>query len=463
MIRLTQPNGNSLLVLFAVLAAAHLPAADGSPEGQPYADDPEIVKLIQAVPEGGSALLPEVRHLLDGQPIKLTGRSGPYSRDYTNRMAYAPDRQTALYCGGNHGMGRHNDVWEFHLGSNTWHCLFAAEGGDHATYKFALMFAPRMFEKNPDLKLDEKQQKNFDDCAVWWKENVILHEGNFVTKDRHGPLLVGHTWDTLVYDPIKKRLIQGTGAHCANSPWLHHKFTGENLDEIKAKFGKDKEGRPYRTMWTFDPNTRQWVPYAHESELSVLRGMGATMIYVPDLKKIVYYVAAQNVSPNALYMHAYDPATDTWENLKPNAGRGIFELAFKDKISPPSEQQTAYSTKDKKIVAVLHNTTFAYDVAKNEWSKLNDTVPLKASDAATVFAYDSNADIFLLCDPRNGKLAAYSLSANEWKEITPTGPAMPKPPYCVGKGYYDPAHNAFVVQPASSSKMWLYRHKQTVK
>lgn len=444
-------------VSIAVCAAV---AGEGSPATPPYQDDPEIVKLLKDLPAGSSLELPPVKYMLDGNPYKLAGRSGPYSRDYTNKMVYAPERHTALYCGGNHGAGRHNDVWEFHLGSNTWHCLFAPEGGDHAEFKFSLMFAPRMFEKNPDLKLDEKQQKNFEDCAKWWKENVVLHEGNFLTKNRLGPLLVGHTWDTLVYDPIQKRLIQGTGAHCANSPWLHHKFTGEPLEDIKAKHGKNPQGKPYRTMWTFDPATRKWIPYAHESELAVLRGMGATMLYVSDWKKIVYYVAAQNVTPSAMYMRAYDPATDTWEDLKPNDGKGIMNLAYKDKVAPGSEQQTAYSEKSKKIVAVLGTSTFAYDLKSNAWSKLNDAVPFRADDAKTVFAYDNTADVFMLCDPRNNKLATYSLEKNEWSEVTPKGPGIPKPPFNIGKGYYDPAHNVFVVQSASASKIWVYRHKQ---
>jgi hypothetical protein len=40
---------------------------------------------------------------------------------------------------------------------------------------------------------------------------------------------------------------------------------------------------------------------------------------------------------------------------------------------------------------------------------------------------------------------------------------MPKPPYCVGKGYYDPTHNVYVVQPAYKQQMWVYRHEKRSK
>jgi len=184
------------------------------------------------------------------------------------------------------------------------------------------------------------------------------------------------------------------------------------------------------------------------------------MLYVPDWKKVVYYVAAQNVTPTAAYMRTWDPVKDQWAELKPNGGKSIHELAFGLKVAPTSEQQMAYSPKHRTIVAVLKNSTFAYNIDKNEWTKLNDAIPFGASDAATVFAYDTTADRFLLADPRRNQLAAFDLAANKWETITPAGPGIPKPPYCVGKGYYDPLHNVFVIQPAYSDRIWLYRHKK---
>jgi hypothetical protein len=442
-------------MLGALAAHAETPA----PAAPPYADDPAIVGMLKTLGEGESLRLPPVKHMLNGQPINGEGSSGPFARDYTTKMVYAPDRRTALYAGGNHGSGRKNDVWEYHLGSNTWHCLFPAEGGDQARFKWSLMFAARILDKSPDYKMKPEEQKNWDECKAWWKETVLFTNGLYLT--RHGgPLLSGHTWDTLLYEPNTRRVIHGTGAYCAASVWLEHMFSGTPIAELEARAGKDPDGKPYRTMWFFDPAACRWQCYASESPLAVLQGMGGSMLYVPALKKVLWYYAGQNTPGAAHTMRTWDPLTDTWQEIRPNGGKSIDEVALKLKAAPVSEQQMAYSAKHRRIVAVLKNDTFAYDVDRNEWTNRNAAVPFPATDADTVFAYDDTADAFLLADPRNGKLAAYDPVANQWSLVTPKGPGIPKPPYCVGKGYYDPTHNVFVVQSAYTPSMWVYRHKQ---
>lgn len=424
---------------------------------EPYKEDSIISKIIHELPKGSSILLPTVKHMYEGKEINGDGYKGPYARDYTTKMVYAPDRKTSLYMGGNHGAGRTNDTWEFHLGSNTWYCLFPAEGGDHATYKWTLMFASRIFEKTPDYKMSEKEQKNFDDCKKWWKDNTNLKDGMYLTKNG-GPLLVGHTWDTLVYEPNTKKVIQGTGAYCASSDWLESKFSEVPIADVQAKLGKSPDGKPYKTMWFFDTKTMKWSRYASEEKLAELKGMGGSMIYIPDLKKVIWYYAGQNTTGASLCMSAWDPVKDTWEDLKPNGGKGIFHLALQAKIAPESEAQLRYAPKHKKIVAVVKKGTFSYDIEKNEWNKLNDSIPFNADDANTIFDYDSSTDNFLLCSPRDGKLACFDLTKNTWKLLTPTGPGIPKPPYCVGKGYFDPTYNVFVVQSAYTNKIWVYKH-----
>lgn len=440
-------------LLALVLLPGSLPAAE-----VPYADDPEIVKQIRDLQPGQSLVLPKTKFVAAGQAIDGAGRNGPYSRDYTNRMVYAPERQTALYCGGNHGGGRMNDVWEYHLGSNTWQRLHQADGGDHARFKYALMFYPRIMSKDPNTVLTEKQQAEVEACQVWWKENVVLREGNFVMRETGAPILVGHTWDTLIYDPVNKRLVQGTGAHCANLPWLEHRYRGTPLAEVEAAFGKRADGTPWRRPWTFDPVTKKWSPYANASPIPELAGMAGSLLYIPDQQKAVWYYAAQNTPGAPHVMALWDLRDDTWTELKPNGGRSLGKLSTADKVAPISEQQMVYAAAQKKIVAVYHRETFAYDFASNTWSKLNETIPFDAHDAKTVFAYDPGGDVCLLADPRNNQVAEFDLKSNAWRMLQPAGPGIPKPPYNAGKGYYDPRFQVFVVQPGSTDRLWIYRH-----
>ncbi|QDU25380.1 hypothetical protein ETAA8_04480 [Anatilimnocola aggregata] len=446
-----------LLVTSVCLASCFLLAVDVQ-AATPHANDPDISRQLKELKPGESLLLPKVKHMADGKPIDGTGRNGPYSRDYTNKMVYAPERQTALYAGGNHGAGRMNDVWEYHLGSNTWHRLHIADGGDHARFKFALMFYPRMILKNPNPELNDKQQAEIATCQPWWNENVVLRDGNFVMRNTGAPLLVGHTWDTLMYDPINKRLVHGTGAHCANLPWLEHRFRGTPLAEVEAAHGKRADGTPWRRPWTFDPATGKWSPYAHSSPIPELDGMAGSLLYIPDRQQAVWYYAAQNTPGAPHVMALWDLKNDTWTDLKPNDGVSLGKLSTQLKVAPISEQQMVYYPPRQQIIAVLGQSTFGYDFASNAWSKLNDSVPFDAHDAKTVFVYDEQAQVCLLCAPNKNQVAAFDPHKNEWRGIEPDGPGIPKPAYNVGKGYYDPTHRVFVVHAANMDRIWVYRH-----
>ncbi len=448
-----------LAFLLCWLTVGGVAAAAAEKKPLPYKDDPAIIAKLKALGAGQSLILPKVRIMAGGKPLARPYRGGPYSRDYTNKMVYAPERRTALYCGGNHGSGRTNDVWEYHLGSNTWHQLQRPVGGDHARHKNMLMFMPRKWSKNPGYKMNDKEKKQFESAKAFWNKYVVLKDGHFVTREDEAPLLVGHTWDTLVYEPNVGLMIQGTGAHCAGNPLLHHKFTGMPLDEVKSKLYKNPQGVPYRTMWTFDPAKKQWKQYASTDKLARLRGMGASMCYIPDWKKIVFYVSAQNVTPSAMEMKTYDAVNDKWAVLRPNGGKSVWDLSLKMKVSPKSEAQTAYSSRHKKMVAVLGADAFAYDIVGNEWSKVSTDKRIRAHDAKTIFAYDSVGDVFVLAGPRQKvKFAILDLKTGKWEIPAPEGPAVPRARWSEGKGYYDPVHNVFVLH--NSKGLWVYRHKK---
>jgi len=424
----------------------------------PYKNDPVILEKIKNLGDRQGLRLPNPKIMSSGKILKTPYRGGPYSRDYTNKMVHAPERESALYCGGNHGSGRTNDVWEYHLGSNTWHRLHAPIGGDHAKHKLMLQFMRRQWKKNLNKKFNEKEQKQFDAAKSFWKKYVVFKDGHCVTKIGEAPLMVGHTWDTLVYEPNVGLLIQGTGAHCGGGALNQHKFGDMPLDVIKKTIGKNSKGIPYKSMWTFDPIKKKWGHYASNDKLARLRGMGAAMCYIPEWKKIIFYVSAQNVTPQAHMMITYDAINDKWANLRPNNGRSIRDLVHKDKVAPSSEQQTAYSSKHKKMYAILKSDLFCYDILSNKWTKLCTDKRIYGHDAKTIFAYDSVGDVLILAGPRQKtQFAIYDIKSNKWEVFKPTGSKMTREPWGEGKGYYDPKHNVFVLH---NKGLWLYRHKK---
>ena len=191
--------------------------------------------------------------------------------------------------------------------------------------------------------------------------------------------------------------------------------------------------------------------------------MGATMAWLPDVGKSLWYVAAQNVSPPAFEMWLFDPSADEWSELKPNGGKSIGTLATKEGVAPMSEVQTAYSPKHKKLVAVLKHDTFIYDVAANQWSKVVTDKRIYGHDARSVFAYDQAADTFLLAFPPDGRgkklrLASFSLSTKRWEMIEPKGAGIPQVKFGLYAGFYDAQHNVLVIQGRYSDRVWVYRH-----
>jgi hypothetical protein len=213
-------------------------------------------------------------------------------------------------------------------------------------------------------------------------------------------------------------------------------------------------------MWTYDPVANTWHHYRTEQKRPRFDGMGATLCYIPELGKSLYYVAAQNVSPHDFEMWSYDAVADRWEELRPNGGKSISELATKDLVAPGSELQSAYSSKHGQLVSVLGPDTYAYDLAKNEWAKVCHDERINAHDATTAFAYDSNADVFLLADPKSktAPLAAFSLETGQWEVIEPAGVLYPKAQYGNPRGYYDPIYNVFLIHHGDSRHLWVYRH-----
>jgi len=146
-------------------------------------------------------------------------------------------------------------------------------------------------------------------------------------------------------------------------------------------------------------------------------------------------------------------------------------MVYGKKTAPGGELQVAYSPKHKKLVAVNKERTFVYDVAKNTWARVADN-PSYGHDSASVFAYDSHADVFLLVGKKGGRwsdkpwtVSAYDLKTNRWEVVQVQGDPLPQDPpkrawlaqqYA---GYYDPGHNVLVLYVARTGRTWVYRHK----
>lgn len=439
---------------------------------QLIADDPAVIAALDPLGDRSSAVLEPVKVVLppgfaDTPEFKALAdhnmhKRGPGQRDYCNKMVYAPERHTALYAGGNHqAPHRMNDVWEYHLGANTWRLLYAPDGGNAGRHKAAYFLTSRTLVKDPDAALTDKQRNQIEDYRQWWHDYVTLAEGHIATR-RGGPINPVHTWDGFCYDAAAGRMVWAMGANPAAQPATQAYFTGQTVEQVQAQLDPR-----YTPMWSFDPVTKRW----HHQRMAAaddprpgLRGMGGSMTYLPDQQRCVWYIAAQNVSPHDYGMWLLDAKTNQWTELHPNDGRSISDLVNRDDIAPRAELQMAYDPTRRRLVAVIKHDTFAYDFAANAWSKITTDPRVFGHDAHSVFAYDPVGDVFLLAFAPDGRgkqlnLAALDAATLQWRMITPNGPPIPATQYGGYMGYFDPRLNALVIQPRYSDRMWVYRHK----
>ncbi len=381
--------------------------------------DPKVTGILNGLGENSSALL---------SPIKTAGefndvarsynmqKSGPVSRDYCNKMVWAPDRKRALYCGANHGAPhRLNDAWEYDLPSNTW----------------VLLFAPDANRDVSQAAIKEYEVKLADGKVAKYK---------VLCTRRGGPFDPCHTWWGLTYDPGMKAML-----------WMNT-VSFLRRDALRKLGVSAKDLAPGPPLWAFYPYEKKWrrvitgKPFPGAMQ-------GGSMEHVPELGGSVWYGNQWNWSG----MWVYQYRTNSWKDLKPN---GI-SRPYGNKAFPSSEPVTCYDSENKAIVAQRSRTTYHYDVAANKWGvalskpKESSEVP-DGLDHKSILAYDSAGKVCVLLTGK--QLWTYKTAEKKWTKVTPKGPGP------VGgrfMGYYDPERNVFVVN--AGSKTWVYRHKKAAE
>lgn len=170
-------------------------------------------------------------------------------------------------------------------------------------------------------------------------------------------------------------------------------------------------------------------------------------------------------------MWSYDAETNTWKELISH--KKLRGMVHSRKLAPGCELQSAYSVKHKKIVSVQAKGTFVYDVPENSWKRVAAT-PGYGHDSHGVFAYDSNADVFLLVSRSSNrarnepwKLHAYDLKTDKWETVKVKGSPVPDDSKRKAwlkysfTGYYDAGNNVFSLYEGRYSRTWVYRHAAT--
>jgi hypothetical protein len=379
----------------------------------PLPADKESLGKIEGLPDNTWLKLPPVK--VAGNLGWLTDpdkrRFGPRCRDYSNWMAWAPERKRALYCGGGHNIDPMNDVWEYDLAANTWVCLLP-----------------------PDSIVPLKPREQ--PLAEFVKANATLKDG-VVTTRSGGPLRPAHTWCGLCYDPERRRML-------FLEPHQGLLFTDKA--EVARAFGLTPEQfnaqrKPGSYIWTFDPVARKW----DDVQTDVAGGEGAILLYVDHLKTVWVKSAG---GPTALY----DRGKRAWNPLaKCPVGYGSVGA-----YDPDTKAVVVINASRNEKTPETTYQTYRYSFDADQWATVQEQAPAGGRDASCHFHYDTVARRFvLITNAAEPRLWLYDPAKNEWTDPKPQGDIPPKGRLA---GYYDPERNVTVNYDGKD--IWVYRCKR---
>jgi len=180
--------------------------------------------------------------------------------------------------------------------------------------------------------------------------------------------------------------------------------------------------------WSFDLATKTWAQL-HPSTAPSARD-GGPLVYDPADAKIVLFGGTAVISAGGdrkAYNDtwAYDPAKNTWTDLKPSGTAP----------SPRSDPAFVYDSKDAKYLLFGgwngtedNNETWSYDPKANTWTQLNPTGSVPSARSRTASVYDpSSGKLYMFGGFAKAtgdyldEMWTYDPTANTWTQIQPKG------------------------------------------
>jgi N-acetylneuraminic acid mutarotase len=230
-----------------------------------------------------------------------------------------------------------------------------------------------------------------------------------------GELPIGRGGQSMAYDPAGGRVIMFGGYYGGGS---------SGLDET----------------WAYDPKANSWTNLDPPGAVPSAR-FGSSMVYDPVTRRMIMFGGAEaDLSGVFNDTWAYDPAANTWTELKP---AGTLPLRR-------GHQATAYDPATHRMIifggngrSSHFNDTWAYDPAANTWTELKPTGTVPPPRGQQWMVYDtSNDQVIMFGGVGDGELDdtwAYDPAANTWTQLKPKG-TLPHPRfsapmvYCTSSG-----------------------------
>ncbi len=408
------PSTAALLTCLLAFASAGFGGEAKSDKVLPVlAADRALLARVAALGDNTALLLgkPKITGELNAEARRRKlDKNGPSGRDFSLKMAWAPDRRRGLFCGGAYGSPI-NDVWEYDLPSNTWVCLYAPD------------LPPRKIPKS----------------------ELLIKDGMLQTR-RGGPPHASHTWWGMTYDPNMRALLWVIAKHRLAGTVRANGFDWSKIykgPQLWAYF-------PYERKWKHQTAKCPWMDKDRNAYICVV------LEYIPDLKASL--MKSKRTS-------AYDGAKMEWRDLKTPGPKPPGEsVAFYDTKNKLLVAHRGNLPRTKGRKGPGYKKTYHYDLKKNAWKLVLDkphsdeTLPL-AHDASAMSYYDPVGGVGLLWDKKTNTLWSYDAAKTKWTRLKPQGAALPTlARHDRSIAYFDEARNCFVILGKAGT--WVYRHKR---
>jgi N-acetylneuraminic acid mutarotase len=295
----------------------------------------------------------------------------PHARK-ASPMVYDPVQGRAILFGGTDGSGfdsilEFDDTWAYDAVTNTWEDLAPVGAVPSTRGLHSMVFDPL---GNRVILFGGKHWTSGLGGGDWLNDTWTYDSvANAWTELKPvGPMPSARQGHSMVYDPIGKRLILFGGAH------------GQ----------RDSRERTWlNDTWAYDPAANAWTELDPAGPLPSGRYCQA-MAYDPGTGKIIMFGGYDgDVELDDTW--AYDPATNSWTELKPT-GAGPPARRFDSMVYDPLGKTMILFGGSRSDPGpeggTWLNDTWAYDPAANVWTELKPAGPLPSARGLQSMVYD---------------------------------------------------------------------------
>ncbi len=211
--------------------------------------------------------------------------------------------------------------------------------------------------------------------------------------------------------------------------------------------GWDKANVTFNDTWTYDAALNTWNKVTLAGKLPPARAQHQ-MVYDPAGGKVILFGGISKANGTQLKdIWSYDPTAKVWTELKPTgtgpSARSSFSMVYDD----AAQKLILFGGWSKATSAHL-NDTWAYDPAANTWTELKPTGTLPTARGSHSMAYDQVESKIILFGGTDSSAYfndtwVFDTAATTWTQVTPSGEL---PPIRAGHRLaYDPASATVVL------------------